>query len=110
MPSQHRIVSPTELFTSAAFHNHHHLQRAQVFGCPVFVFDPHLQDSKKIPKRSMRSKRGIYRLGVSPFHTSTVYLVLNLAAGSITPQYHLVMTPFPLSFLTVNLIRLSGLI
>ena len=29
-------------------------------------------------------------LGVSPFYSSTVHLVLNPATGSITPQYHLV--------------------
>ena len=44
---------------------------------------------KKIPKWGTRSKHGIY-LGVSPFHSSTVHLVLNPATGSITPQYHLV--------------------
>ena len=37
----------------------------------------------------MKSKKGIY-LGVSPFHSSTVHLVLNPATGSMTPQYHLV--------------------
>ena len=89
MPTRDRVVSPMELLSSMAFRNHHHLQRAHVFGCPVFVLDPKLQDSKKIPKWSMRSKRGIY-LGVSPFHASTVHLVLNPSTGSITPQYHLV--------------------
>ena len=89
MPSRDRIVSHTELLTSTAFHNHNHLQRAHAFGCDVFVLDPRLQDSKKILKWSMRSKRGIY-LGVSPFNSSTVHLVLNPATRSITPQYHLV--------------------
>ena len=37
----------------------------------------------------MRTRRCIY-LGVSPFHSSTVHLVLNPATRSITPQYHLV--------------------
>ena len=97
MPTRDGLLSPTELLDGTTFPNYHHLQRAHVFGCPVFILDPRLQDSKKIPKWSMRSKRGIY-LGVSPFHSSTVHLVLNPSTGSITPQYHLV---FDDSFSTV---------
>ena len=97
MPARDGLLSPTELLDGTTFPNYHHLQRTHVFGCPVFILDPRLQDSKKIPKWSMRSKRGIY-LGVSPFHSSTVHLVLNPSTGSITPQYHLV---FDDSFSTV---------
>ena len=97
LPARQLRLSPKELFTDSIFHNHNHLQRTHVFGCPVFVLDPKLQDSKKLPKWSMRSRRGIY-LGVSPFHSSTVHLVLNPSTGSITPQYHVV---FDDSFSTI---------
>ena len=97
LPARHLRLAPTELFTDTIFFNHNHLQRAHVFGCPVFVLDPKLQDAKKIPKWAMRSRRGVY-LGVSPFHSSTVHLVLNPTTGAITPQYHLV---FDDSFSTV---------
>jgi hypothetical protein len=76
----------------------HHLQRSHVFGCPVFVLDPKLQDAKKLPKWSMRSCRGVY-LGVSKHHSSTVHMVLNPATGAISPQYHVVFDdPFSTVF------------
>eukprot|EP00536_Pseudo-nitzschia_multiseries_P017995 jgi/Psemu1/53575/gm1.53575_g len=59
--------------------------RTHVFGCPVVVLDLKLQDSKKLPKWTMCSCRGIY-LGLSPSHSSTVNLVLNPATGAITPN------------------------
>ena len=48
MSSRDQIVSLTELLTSTAFWNYHHLQQAHIFGCPVFVPNPRLQDSKTI--------------------------------------------------------------
>jgi hypothetical protein len=53
----------------------------------IYVLDPRLQDAKKIPKWSMRSRRGIYH-GVSKHHSSTVHLVLSQETGAISPQYH----------------------
>ena len=43
-------LCPLELFSGALFPNHNHLQRTHIFGCPVFILDPKLQDAKKIPK------------------------------------------------------------
>jgi hypothetical protein len=80
-------VSPKELFTNVTYDDYRHLQRSHVIGCPVFVLDPKLQDSKRIPKWSMRSRRGVY-LGISKHHSTTVHLVLNPATGNISPQYH----------------------
>lgn len=65
------------------------LHRVRVFGCPVYVLDPKLQDAKKIPKWSKRSWKGIF-MGFSPRHSSTVALVLNPDTGYVTPQYHVV--------------------
>ena len=89
IPDRTTRTSPAEHFTSAAFRNHHHLQRLHVFGCPVYVLDPKLQDGKKLPKWNRRSRRGVY-MGVSKQHSSTVHLVLNPETGKISPQYHVV--------------------
>ena len=80
-------ISSTEHFTNTVFPNYNHLTRAHTFGCPVYVLDPRLQDSKKVPKWSVRSRRGIY-LGVSKYHSLTVNLVLNPEIGVISPAYH----------------------
>jgi hypothetical protein len=97
LPIRDMRVSPMEKFTGTIFDNYNHLTRAHVFGCPVYVLDPRLQDAKKIPKWSMRSRRGIY-LGVSKHHSSTVHLVLNPETGIISPQYHCI---FDDSFSTI---------
>jgi len=65
------------------------LQRLRVFGCPVYVLDPKLQDGKTLPKWERRSHRGIY-LGVSKHRSFIVHLVLNLETGKISPHYHVV--------------------
>jgi transposase InsO family protein len=65
----------------------HVLKNAHVFGCPVYVLDPKLQDLGHLPKFQARSKRGMF-MGFSERHSSLVPLVLNLATLSITPQYH----------------------
>ena len=46
MPKIDTKLSPLEVFTDTLFHNHHHLQRLHVFGCPVYFLDPKLQDAK----------------------------------------------------------------
>ena len=82
-------LAPIEIFcgikTSCEY-----LKRAKVFGAPVYVLDPKLQDGRKIPKWSTRSRRGMF-LGFSPDHSSSVGLILNLKTGSITPQFHFVV-------------------
>jgi hypothetical protein len=87
LPIRDMRVSPIEKLSGTIFHNYNHLIRAHTFGCPVYVLDPRLQDSKKIPKWKMRSRRGIY-LGISKHHSSTVHLILNPETGHISPQYH----------------------
>jgi hypothetical protein len=89
LPDSDTKLSPIELFTKTKFHNHHHLQNLHVFGCPVYVLDPTLQDAKKLPKWNRRSRRAVY-LGYSSQHSNNVHLVLNLETGKISPQYHLV--------------------
>ena len=89
LPISNMRISPVEKFTNTVFPNYNHLTRVHTFGCPVYILDPCLQDSKKVPKWSMRSRRGIY-LRVSTQHSSTVHLILNPETGVISPQHHCV--------------------
>jgi hypothetical protein len=89
LPDSDTKLNPIELFTQTKFHNHHHLQNLHVFGCPVYVLDPTLQDAKKLPKWNRRSRRAVY-LGYSRQHSNKVHMVLNLETGNVSPQYHLV--------------------
>ena len=52
LPNSTTQISPFEHFTGTLASNHHHPQRLHVFGCPVYVLDPKLQDGKKLPKWS----------------------------------------------------------
>ena len=67
-----------------------YLRHAKVFGAPVYILDPCLQDGKKIPKWEPRSHRGQF-LGFSRNHSSNVGLICNLRTGSITPQFHFIV-------------------
>jgi hypothetical protein len=89
-------LTPDE-FWSGAQTDHADLKRAHVFGCPVYVLDADLQNGKSIPKWDSRSHQGMF-IGYSPDHSSLVPMVLNLATGHISPQYHIV---FDDSFHTV---------
>ena len=60
-----------------------------MWGCPVYILEYELALEKKLPKWSLRSRRGVY-LGVSSAHSSNVSLVLSLKTGSISAQYHVV--------------------
>ena len=88
MPTLESGASPLELW-SRMRSTTNELSRAHVFGCPVYVLDPALQDGGSIPKWAPRSRLGMF-LGFSPVHSSLVPLVLNIATGRITPQYHVV--------------------
>ena len=60
-----------------------------MWGCPVYVLDPKLQDQKKLPKWRPRSRLGVY-LGCSPSHHNTVGRILNPRTGYVSPQFHVV--------------------
>ncbi|KAL7447620.1 hypothetical protein ACHAXS_000018, partial [Conticribra weissflogii] len=80
--------TPDELWTES-HSDHHDLCRAHVFGCPVYVLEPALQDGKKIPKWNSRARQGVF-LGFSPHHSSLAPLVLNRRTGKVSPQYHVI--------------------
>jgi hypothetical protein len=67
----------------------HHLRDIHVWGNPVYVLDPKLQQGKKVPRWKPRSRRDVL-LGLSQEHSSEVTQVLNFSTGRITTQYHVV--------------------
>ena len=64
------------------------LRHFHPFGCPVYVLNDKLAAGKSIPKWHKRARMGVY-LGRSPNHAQSVALVLNLATGLVSPQFHL---------------------
>jgi hypothetical protein len=67
----------------------HRLMDLHIWGCPLYVLDPKIQQGQKLPRWEPRSKRGML-MGLSQQHASEVPLVLNLGTGSITTQFYVV--------------------
>ena len=86
-------LSPLEKFSRQKFNNYNHLRRSHVWGAPMYVLDPKLQDGQKLPKFNPRSRQGKF-LGFSANHSSNVALVLNRRTGAISPQYHVVFDDY----------------
>jgi hypothetical protein len=81
-------LAPIEIFTCQRT-NCEFLRCAKVFGCPVYVLEPRLQDGNKIPKWEPRPRQAQF-LGFSKEHSSLSALVRNLRTSAITPQFHFV--------------------
>jgi hypothetical protein len=62
---------------------------AHVFSYPVYVLDTSLQDGKKIPKWSPWVCLGPL-LVFSNSHSTQIPLLLNVAKGRISPQFHFI--------------------
>ena len=60
-----------------------------MWGCPVYVLDPKLQDGKKLPKGDPQTRQRQYLCKPSA-HASSVGLIRNLRAGYVSPQFHIV--------------------
>ena len=88
MPRMDNGFAPMELFCRQKL-DKRILRSAHVFGCPVYVLDPVLQDGRKLPRWQPKSHRGQF-LGMSKHHASTIGLIQNIRTGSISPQFHLV--------------------
>eukprot|EP00804_Cyclotella_cryptica_P001528 CCRYP_003749-RA/>CCRYP_003749-RA protein AED:0.13 eAED:-0.00 QI:0/0/0/1/0/0.33/3/0/1355 len=88
LPQHGAGLSPEELFSGIKC-SRSNLPRAHVFGCPVYVLDPRLQDGKKIPKWESRARQGIF-VGFSPHHSTSVPLILNPRTQHISPQFHVI--------------------
>ena len=76
-------MSPFEIFTKTQS-DHHDLLRASIWGYPVFVLPPKLQDGQKIPKFNRRSYMGQF-LGFSDQHNSLVAMVWNMGTNLVRP-------------------------
>jgi hypothetical protein len=81
-------VTPANIFTGST-DPRHRLLDLHVWGFPVYVMDPQMQQGRKLPRWQPSSRRGV-NLGLSLQHSSEVPLVFNLQAGSIDTQYHVV--------------------
>lgn len=79
-------LSPKEIWSSTRCIESH-LPRAHVFGCPVYILDPKLQDGHQIPKWNSKVRKGIFA-GFSPDHSTNVPLIYNPSTQHISPQFH----------------------
>jgi hypothetical protein len=59
LPNVDMGLTPNEIWSSVR-NTGNVLARAHVFGCPVYVLDPALQDGKKIPKWNPRARLGLF--------------------------------------------------
>jgi hypothetical protein len=75
-------LAPIEIFCGTCT-SCDYLHCAQVFGCPVYVLDPRLQDGKKIPKWEPRTRCGQF-LGFSVVHSTSVGLIRNMNSNHIS--------------------------
>jgi hypothetical protein len=99
----HSDSTPENLFSGVTLFKASNIQHLHLFGCPVYVLDDRLQGDSKIPRWEPRSQVGVY-LGHSPYHAKSVALVLNLATGHISPQFHMV---FDDDFTTISHLKLG---
>jgi hypothetical protein len=67
--------------------DYHDLLCAHVWECPAIVFEPQLQNNKKLPKWNRRAWVGQF-LGYLDEHLSLVVNVHYLSTGYISPQFH----------------------
>ena len=90
LPDPKSEHSPEEIFYSSSRNKDvDPLSEARVFGCPVYVLDPKLQDGNKLPKWEPRCRRAQF-LGFSESHARNVALVRNTRTGYVSPQFHVV--------------------
>ena len=89
LPQSRSGLSPLELFTRTKFPRHDIIRNARVWGCPVYVLDPALQDGHKLPKWTKKSRLTLH-LGALPTHSPTVSRLLDLKTGHVSPQCHVV--------------------
>ena len=68
--------------------DHRNLMRTHVWGCPVYVLKPSLQNGKKLPKWNRHAQMGQF-LGFSWEHFSLVAMQ-NPHTSYYSPQYHVV--------------------
>jgi hypothetical protein len=88
IPNRVPGLTSLEVFTKTKS-NHQELLCAHVWGCPVFVLDPRLQDGKKIPKWNCRARLAQF-VGFLPEHSTLVANVQHLQTNHVSPKFHLI--------------------
>jgi hypothetical protein len=78
-------TSRLELFSSIQVGSN--LKHVHTFGCPVCALQNTLASGNQLPHWSPRASLGL-NLGPTPMHARSIYLVLNLVTGRVSPQYH----------------------
>ncbi len=81
-------LSPMKILIGTCSDHQEHLH-THVWGCPVFVLDPKLQDGKKIPKWYCQARQGQF-LDFSDKHSLLVATVRHLTTGLVNPHFHVV--------------------
>ena len=101
-PQLDTCVCPNEVWSQLRY-AHKDFWHDRVFGCPVYVLEPKLQDGKKTRKLDLRAHLEMF-VEFSSVYSSLVALVLDVRTGNIYPQYHVtfdvkfeIVTPLPLS-------------
>ena len=64
------------------------MQDHHTFACPLFALQNAITAGNMIPRWSPHARLGL-NLGPSPFHARSMYRVLNLATGLVSPHYRL---------------------
>jgi hypothetical protein len=86
-----RMRSPIQIFSSTEVDiNPKHFFH---FGCPVCVLSAGLQGSARLQNKWRERSRVGVCLGRSPQHSRQVALVLDLATGRVSPQFHVAFDP-----------------
>ena len=88
LPNYNSGITPLEFLTTNK-DDHRDLSISHVWGYPIFVLDPKLQNYQKIPKYNWRYCLG-QLLGFSEQHSSLIANVLHINTSNISPQYHVV--------------------
>jgi hypothetical protein len=83
-----KLVTPEDIFTGSTVPRHR-LLYLHVWGCPVYVLAPQMQQGRKLPRWQPILRRGV-SLGLILQHSSEVPLLFNLQTGSIDKQCHVV--------------------
>ena len=87
VPNRESGLSPLKLITKQKADRD--ILRTHVWGCPVYVLEPKLQNGQKLLKWNRRSRLGQF-LEYSDEHSSFVANIRHLKTGFVSPQYHIV--------------------
>ncbi len=83
VPNLESGLTPMELLTKQKA-DHRNILRSHVWGCPLYVLKPKLQNGQKLPKWNCWSRLGQF-LGYSDEHSSLVANIWHLKMGFVSP-------------------------